>query len=79
MATLTQKITVPPSRRVRLEIVLPDDVPPGDAEARVEIIAAAPRTRRQDPSRWFGSLANCRALKVDLVEWQRRMRDEWPD
>ena len=79
MTTLTQKITVPPSRRVSIEIALPEEVPPGDAEVRMEISSVALPGRRQDPSRWFGSLASCPALAGDLVEMQRKMRDEWPD
>jgi hypothetical protein len=79
MTTLTQKITVPSNRRVKFEIALPEEVPPGEAEVRLEISSFGLRGRRQDPSRWFGSLAGCPALAGDLCELQRKMRDEWPD
>ena len=79
MTTLTQKITVPPSRHVRIELALPEEIPPGDAHVRMEISSVALPNRQQNPSRWFGSLADCPALAGDLVELQRKMRDEWPD
>ena len=77
MTTMTQKITVPPDRLVWIK--LPDEVPTGEAEVRVEINPAAPSGKRGDIKRWLGALSDCQALKVDLVEWQRSMRDEWPD
>ena len=76
MATLTQKINVPPDRLVWIK--LPDDVPMGEVEIRMEIDMAEPSGKRGDIRPWLGALSYCPALKVDLVEWQRRMRDEWP-
>jgi hypothetical protein len=70
-------IIVPPDRRVRFELLLPDDILPGDAEVRMEITNSNPPVRRRDPSRWLGALKNCPALAGDPVEMQRKMRDEW--
>ena len=80
MTAVTQRITVPPDRRIRLDFKLPEEVPPGEAEVRVEILASdASRRRRGDISRWFGVLAHSPAFNGDPVIIQREMRDEWPD
>ena len=79
MTTLTQKITIPPDRCVRFEFSLPDDVAPGDAEVRMEIISAKPPRKPMNMSKWAGKLADCPAFAGDPVAIQRRLRDEWPD
>ena len=78
MTTMTQMVTVPPDRRVRLELLLPEDILPGDAEVRMEITSAnPPGRRRRDMSRWAGKLADCPALAGNPVEIQRKLRNEW--
>ena len=74
-ALLTQRITVPPDRRV--QFVLPDEVFPGEADVRMEITNANPPARPRNTHLWAGKLAHCPALAGNPVDIQRRLRDEW--
>ncbi len=78
MTTLERKVTIPEDHRLRLELTLPDDIPPGEAEIRLVITPLAPeRAGRKAFAGLAGSLKDSKTFGRDAVEMQREARDEW--
>jgi len=83
-----QIVEIPTSRRLRLDIKVPPDIPTGTT-ARIELAwfpqkdspcAAAGQqaaTNRTHISRYFGILSP--DTYGDGVDYQRKLRDEWND
>lgn len=77
MATLRKTVRIPSDHRIRLDLAVPEDIPPGDAEVLVVISAVKPAEGRQGLARWAGRLAKSRTFAGDPVAIQRSLRDEW--
>lgn len=78
MTTIEKKVEITESHRLLLDLTLPADLPPGEANVRVTITPAAPALRERKAFQGLaGSLAETGDFAGDAVEIQRRMRDEW--
>jgi hypothetical protein len=76
MTTITKTIDIPADRRLKLELELPDSVPPGKAELSLNITPEPTPNGRAFTSH-FGCLKDTDAFGEDSVEFQRKIRDEW--
>ena len=78
METIRQQLNIPANRRVKLNIILPDEIPVGAAEM---IMVVASYSRPQNNRRAIMELAGClrhsKALRGDPVSIQKGWRDEW--
>ncbi|MDL2317061.1 type II toxin-antitoxin system RelE/ParE family toxin [Desulfovibrio sp. OttesenSCG-928-A18] len=68
---------IPPDRRLRLDLSLPDSIPPGDAE--VVVVLSPSRTVKSKKSllRFAGCLADSKTFAGDPLAVQKALRDEW--
>ncbi|MDR1872125.1 MAG: hypothetical protein LBS60_09470 [Deltaproteobacteria bacterium] len=76
MTTITKTIDIPADRILKLEVDLPDSLPPGKAELSLSI---TPESVPQDKSLFLsfcGFLKDSDTFSGDPVEIQRKMRDE---
>ena len=77
MESIKQLVTIPEDHRLRMDVVVPDHVPAGEAEV---IVVIAPVGTEPEPVDWdslVGSLADSPIFSRDPVALQREMRDEW--
>lgn len=78
METIKKQLNIPPNRRLKLDILLPDEVPVGAAEL---IMIVAPRSAPQKGRHGIMELAGClrhsRSLRGDPVLIQKGWRNEW--
>ena len=78
METIRQQLNIPANRRVKLDIILPNEIPIGAAEM---IMVVASYSRPQNNRRAIMELAGClrhaKALRGDPVSIQKGWRDEW--
>jgi len=79
MTTIQKTIDIPPDHRLRLDLPIPRDIPPGRAEIQVTIIPCPemPATTGKPFEGLAGSLKDDPIFGRDGVELQREMRDEW--
>lgn len=78
MTTIEKKVDIPENHRLLLDLTLPADIPPGEAEVRVTIIPTVPKnSERKAFAGLAGSLKTSKTFSRDAVEVQREMRDEW--
>lgn len=78
MTTIEKKVDIPENHRLLLDLTLPADIPPGEADIRVTIIpAASKRPNRKAFANLAGSLKDSKTFGRDGVELQREMCDEW--
>jgi hypothetical protein len=78
MNTIQQTIHIPESRRLHLDLSLPEDVPTGAAEMLVVVSPIAEkRNTYQAIKHLAGSCAASVNFAGDPVAMQRAMRDEW--
>lgn len=76
MTTIEKSIEIPVDRRLRLDLTLPDELPPGRAELRLTI-NPSPASGGMPFDGLFGSLKDSGLFSGDSVDIQRKMRDEW--
>ncbi len=78
METIKQQLNIPANRRVKLDIILPDEIPVGAAEL-IMIVASRPvlQNGRRDIMNLAGCLRHSKALRGDPVSIQKGWRDEW--
>lgn len=78
MEAIKQQLNIPADHRLKLDIILPDEIPVGAAEL---ILIVAPQSGLQNNQRDIMKLAGClrhsRALRGDPVSIQKGWRDEW--
>lgn len=78
MEAIKQQLNIPANRRLKLDIILPAEMPVGAAEL---IMIVAPRSVAQKSRRDIMELAGClrhsRALQDDPLSIQKRWRNEW--
>lgn len=78
MTTIEKKVEIPEDHRLVLDLTLPADLPPGEAEVRVTIIPTAPKpAQRKAFEGLAGCLKNSKNFSRDAMEIQRELRDEW--
>ena len=77
MNTIQQTVTIPPSRRLQLDLPLPDSVPVGQMEMLVVLSPARHGKTCQSLRRFVGCLADSAAFAGDPVALQKALRDEW--
>ncbi len=71
-------MNIPSNHRVKLDIVLPDEIPTGLAEMIMIVESHAhPRNDRRAMMRLAGRLKHSKALRGDPVSIQKGWRDEW--
>jgi len=78
MNTIQQIVTIPPDRRLQLDLPLPDSVPVGPAEM---LVVLSPAQQKDKSPKSILHLAGCLANSVtfagDSVALQKALRDEW--
>ena len=78
MTTIQKAVEIPPDRRLRLDLLLSNDIPVGRATVSITIIPQPETSLERKPFEGLaGSLKNSPIFGLDAVELQRRMRDEW--
>lgn len=77
MTTMRKTVRIPSDRKLRLDLSVPEDVPPGDADVLVVFTVANRPQRRKNLSGLAGSLAGSKTFAGDAVDLQREIRDEW--
>ena len=77
MTALRKKIRVSDDHRIRLDLTVPADIPPGEVEVWVLISDATRSQSRSRLSQLAGRLADSRAFAGGAVALQRKLRDEW--
>lgn len=77
MTTIDKKVEIPENHRLILDLTLPANLPPGEADVRVTITPAAARSKEKAFAGLAGSLKDSKTFGRDAVELQREMRDEW--
>jgi hypothetical protein len=77
MNTIRQTVTIPPNRRLQLDLTLPDNVPAGPAEILVVLSPARQDKPPKSVSHLAGCLAGSVAFAGDSVALQKALRDEW--
>ena len=76
MSLLRQTVTVPENHVLRLEIAVPEDFPPGDAEFTLESASAQPRGLAKDIFKFAGILKDSPNFNGDVEALVRQWRDE---
>lgn len=77
MVTFNKSIEIPADRRLRLDLALPEDLPPGRAELRLTINPVHSQENDISFKGLFGCLKDRDVFMGDSVELQRAMRNEW--
>lgn len=78
MTTIQKTVDIPADHRLRLDLPLPKDIPPGRAEIQVTIIPYPENSVTRKPFEGLaGSLKDSAIFSRDGVELQREIRDEW--
>ena len=78
METIKQQLNIPANRRVKLDIILPDEIPVGAAEMIMVVVShSRPQTSHRDIMELAGCLRHSKALRGDPVSIQKGWRDEW--
>ena len=78
MTTIEKKVHIPENRRLLLELTLPADLPPGEAEIKVTITPTTPRQQQRKPfERLAGCLKDSETFDSDPLQIQQEMRNEW--
>ncbi len=77
MTTIHKTIEVPADRRLNLNLELPDDLPPGQAELHVTIFPSSGESKPAALADFAGCLKDDSSFAGDALEIQRAMRDEW--
>ena len=77
MNTIQQTVTIPPDRRLQLDLSLPDSIPVGQAEMLVVLSPAQEDRPPKSILHLAGCLANSATFAGDSVALQKAMRDEW--
>jgi hypothetical protein len=77
MTTINISLEIPADRRLRLDLVLPDDLPTGRAELRLTINHVQSEESDISFKSLFGCLKGRDVFLGDSVELQRAMRNEW--
>jgi hypothetical protein len=77
MNTFQQTVTIPPDRRLQLDLSLPDSIPPGEADVVVVLSPAQTAKSKKSLLRFAGCLANSNTFASDPVAMQKALRDEW--
>jgi hypothetical protein len=76
MTIIKKTIEIPADRRLKLDLELPDSLPPGKAELSLDI-TPEPKPNGKAIMSHFGCLKGTTAFGEDSVEFQRKIRDEW--
>jgi hypothetical protein len=84
MMTIQQTIAIPADRRLHLDFDLPENLPEGQADITLIVKPKGegrkiPFFRRASIMDFYGCLKDSPAFAEDGVEYQRKIRDEWPD
>lgn len=78
METIKQQLNIPANHRVKLDIILPDEIPVGAAEMIMVVAShSRPQNSRRDIMELAGCLRHSKALRGDPVSIQKGWRDEW--
>lgn len=77
MTTINKSIEIPADRRLRLDLALPENLPPGRAELRLTINPVQSEESDISFKSLFGCLKGLDVFMGDSVELQRAMRNEW--
>ena len=77
MSTIQQTVTIPPNRRLQLDLPLPDSIPVGPAEMLVVLSPAQEGKPTTSILRFAGCLANSETFAGDPVALQKALRDKW--
>jgi len=77
MHTIQQVVTIPADRRLRIDLSLPDTIPPGVSEILIVFSPAHQKNDRKPLRHFAGSLAASATFAGDPVALQRTLRDEW--
>jgi hypothetical protein len=75
MTIIKKTIAIPADRRLRLDLELPDSLPPGKAELTLNITPEQVNSGH-DPFEGFYGCIKSGAYAGDPVEIQRKLRDE---
>jgi hypothetical protein len=73
---IKKTIEIPADRRLKLDLELPDSLPPGKAELSLSITPSSDAIGFNAFEGYFGCLKDSEAFKGDPVEIQRKLRDE---
>jgi hypothetical protein len=77
MNTIQQTVTIPPNRRLQLDLALPQDIPTGEAEIVVVLSPTGAAKNKKSLLRFAGCLADSKTFMGDPVAAQKALRDEW--
>jgi hypothetical protein len=77
MTTLIKKIEIPADRKLILQLDLPSDIVPGQAEIQVTFNQTKKKRSGFSIAEFYGVLKDYDIFIGDGVEVQRAMRDEW--
>ena len=77
MDTIRTTVIIPADRRLRMEVTVPEGIPPGKAEV-VLVISPVPPDQEGTPlTELAGCLADSPRFSRDPVTVQRELRDGW--
>jgi hypothetical protein len=77
MNTIQQTVHIPADRRLRLDLILPEDIPEGQVEMRIHFSPVPESSTYESIKHFSGCLADSKTFSGDSVELQRAIRDEW--
>ena len=78
METITQQLNIPANRRVKLNVILSDEMPVGAAEMIMVVVShSQPPNSRRNIMELAGCLRYSKALRGDPVSIQKGLRNEW--
>ena len=78
MEAIKRQLNIPANRRLKLDIILPDEIPVGAAEL-IMIVASQPvlQNGRRNIMNLAGCLRHSKALRGNPVSIQKGWRNEW--
>lgn len=78
MEAIKQHLNIPASRRVKLDIKLPDEIPVGTAELIMIVVSNSESLNgRRDIMKLAGCLRYSKSLRGDPLSIQKGWRNEW--
>ena len=77
MPTIHRTVEIPADRRLNLNLELPEELPPGQAELHLIIFPSPSGTVPATLAGFAGCLKDDTGFSGDALEIQRKMRDEW--
>ena len=77
MDAIQQTVQIPADRHLRLDFILPDDFPLGEAKILVLPSVSSKKKTYDSIKHLAGCLADSKTFAGDSVTLQRAFRDEW--